>query len=361
MLAVGCSKPASRPVKRDAAPAVVHVADAAIDAPEKKHFVHGAGRCGECHEKMFDEWELSAHAKSATSPHYKQAAADAHDPACARCHEPLAAAMPHDIIATEGDTCDVCHTIKDPVPSADGGSFTLAIDDMVKYGPRCDLKDHYFHRMGCSPVHQQATICGACHWWEPKGLPVFTEYADWKAGPAANKPCQTCHMPTEKALIATGSPMRTGVPHHGLFGKAGELRQRAVQLEVSSKLDAGGTSIEVKLTNTGAGHAIPAGIPERKIIVRVKALDARGAEVGHDERSLGRVVVDAAGAEVPFWKAVKVGSDTRIAPGATWQDHFSLPEAASVEVAVVDKLSDDEQPMIDAKVAVGKSVTRGRK
>ena len=29
------------------------------------------------------------------------------------------------------------------------------------------------------------------------------------------------------------------------------------------------------------------------------------------------VLVDAKGTEVPFWRATKVGSDTRIAPGAT--------------------------------------------
>ena len=45
----------------------------------RKVFVHGAGRCGECHEKMYDEWETSAHAKAATSPLYKAAVADAKD------------------------------------------------------------------------------------------------------------------------------------------------------------------------------------------------------------------------------------------------------------------------------------------
>jgi len=58
--------------------AVVH--DAAIDAaskPARKVFVTGAGRCGECHGKMYDEWEVSAHAKAASSPLYKAAVAAA--------------------------------------------------------------------------------------------------------------------------------------------------------------------------------------------------------------------------------------------------------------------------------------------
>jgi hypothetical protein len=338
VLAVACSssKPA-KPVKHDAAPVLASIdapaAPAPIDAPEKKLFVHGAGRCGECHEKMYDEWEVSAHAKAATSPRYKASLAAANDPSCVHCHLPLEDAMPHDILTSEGVTCDVCHTMRDPVPGKDGGTYRLAIDDMVKYGPRCDLKDHYFHRMGCSPVHAEGTICGTCHWWEPKGVPVFTEYADWKAGPQASKPCQTCHMPGETALIATGSPKRTGVPHHGLFGKKGDLRTRALELHVTTK----GTEVTVALTNNGAGHAVPAGLPERRIVVTVTALDSSGGEVGHDSRELGRVLVDASGTEVPFWKATKVGSDTRIAPGATWKETFTMPAATSVQVDVVHR------------------------
>ena len=100
--------------------------------------------------------------------------------------------------------------------------------------------------MGCSPEHKQAELCGTCHWWEPKGIPVFTEYADWKAGPEAAKgtPCQDCHMPKERAALATGSPVRTGVPHHGLLGIAKDLRTRALGLEVTVKDDAGALAVD---------------------------------------------------------------------------------------------------------------------
>jgi len=336
-----------------------------IDAPAKKTFVTGAGRCGECHSKMYDEWELSAHAQAGTSALYKTTVAAAKDATCDRCHQPL----PTDVVRTEGVTCDVCHTLREPKPSDAGGSFKLAIDDMIKYGPRCDLKDHYFHRMGCSPEHRTAELCGACHLWKPNGIPVFTEYEDWKAGPAAKtgEVCQDCHMPKEKSAIATGSPVRTGVPHHGLLGLAKDLRGRALGMDVTVKEDGGKLAVQVTVKNTNAGHTVPSGLPEHRLIVRARLLDGGGGEVAAETRALGRVLVDGSGAEVPFWKATKVGSDTRIAPGGQWQDTLALPAATAgtVEVNVTYRgVSDaiakqlgvtenEEHAMVSAKVPLG--------
>jgi hypothetical protein len=355
--------------------------DAAVDAAGTaagKTFVTGAGRCGECHEKMFDEWEVSAHAQAETSDLYRLTRTKSNDATCDRCHAPLAAAIGKDSVATEGVTCDVCHTLRDPVPSAKGGEFRIAIDDMVKFGPRCDLKDHYFHRMGCSPEHSQAVICGSCHWWEPKGIPVFTEFKDWRDGPAAkaNESCQSCHMPKEKAVIAVGSPMRTNVPHHGLLGLAKDLRARAVALEVTAKDDAGAIVVDIAVTNATAGHYIPAGLPERRLVVRTRELDATGAPVQATATKayLGRVLGDASGALVPFWLATQVVSDSRIAPGATWRDQvrFTPKATGAIEVevlyegldpAIAEQLGvkDVEQVVLaKAKVPFGAASATGR-
>jgi len=94
-------------------------ADATDALRPSKVFVDGAGRCGECHEKMFDEWETSAHARAATSPVYLAALASSGNEQCGtRCHAPLATAMgAKDMVTSEGVTCDVCHTLRDPKPS----------------------------------------------------------------------------------------------------------------------------------------------------------------------------------------------------------------------------------------------------
>ncbi|MBA3392612.1 MAG: hypothetical protein H0T89_08210 [Deltaproteobacteria bacterium] len=343
----GC-KPDQAPVRDDTAVGSssgdAMVADArpigavaTIDAAPAKLFVNGAGRCGECHEKMFDEWERSGHANAASSALYKTAQAAANDPTCDRCHAPIAIAAPHDVVAQEGVTCDVCHTLREPVPSVAGGAFRLAIDDMVKYGPRCDLPDHYFHRMGCSKEHRQAELCGSCHWWEPAGIPVFTEYRDWRDSPAgkANRPCQSCHMPGDRAVVATGSPARKGVPHHGFMGR--ELRRHALELRVTLSDREGGLEVAIELHNLGDGHTVPTGLPERRIEVVVHVTDAAGG-VLHDERAeYGRVLADATGNEVAFWRATQVLRDSRIpASGSVrWPVAVTAPAAGRVRVEVV--------------------------
>lgn len=282
---------------------------------------------------MFDEWETSAHANAVSSATYKAAVASAKDATCEKCHAPLAAVAPREATVSEGVTCDVCHTLREPKPDAAGGTFTLAVDDMVKYGPRCDLKDHYFHRMGCSPEHKTAEICGACHWWERKGIPVFTEYADWKAGPKHDKPCQDCHMPKDRAALATGSPVRTGVPHHGLLGRANKLRESSLAMIVSAETPG---DINIRLTSVRAGHPIPAGLPERRIVVRADLRDATGAVVWHGEQALGRKLVDANGNEAPFWSATKVAEDTRIPiDGYQLVSFHPGMDGASLDVTVV--------------------------
>lgn len=311
--------------------------------------MHGSARCGECHEKMFEEWKPSSHAQAATSPLYLAARKNAGNEDCGdRCHTPLAKPLGEtDPVAAEGITCDVCHTMRDPKPSAKGGDFRLAIDDMVKYGPRCDLDDHYFHRMGCSKEHTTAEICGGCHWWERKGVPVFTEYKDFIDGDDAKKGtvCQDCHMPGEKAELANGSPVRTGVPHHGLLGIASDLRARSVAVEVTVKPapdrpewnQVAGIDVQIAVTNTTAAHYIPAGLPERRLAVRAHIVDDKNtdANLGFTWH-LGRELADDNKQWAPFWRATQVFRDTRIAPGATWKDSWqsAAPNSGKVIVEV---------------------------
>jgi hypothetical protein len=238
---------------------------------------------------------------------------------CAACHAPLA---PHvgatDPAAREGVTCEVCHSLREVAPRRAGAGFALALG-RTKYGPLCDAKDHYFHRMGCSPLHTSAELCAACHHYFrplPAGgeLPVLTEYADWSEGPYQARPCQSCHMPGARAEVADGAGERPDVAHHGWLGARGDLRHRALTATATLAVVGAELRVVVHVVNSGAGHPVPTGLPERRIVVRATARTPAGAPHATVERELGRVLVDATGQPAPFYAATRVAADDRIAP-----------------------------------------------
>jgi len=322
------SAPAAPPARavvsaRDAAAADA----AAADADGRKIVVRSSTRCAECHGKMAGEWKKTPHSRAATSPLYQKLAAG--DAACAGCHAPLAAYLgPDHAAAAEGVTCDVCHSIA-AVDLDREPRFTLAVHDMIKYGPLCDADDHYFHRMGCSPLHEKAELCGACHQRVVRGpdgpIPVYTTYQEWKDSPYAGKgyTCQACHMPGDRAEVAEGEKARDDVPHHGFFGD-GALRKGAARLDVMLPMARGGGAVPPPVlvaVENFAGHDLPSGFPGKRVVLRVVVHGDRGAELARAEEIFERRLVDAAGRLVAYPAAVKVASDNRLRP----QDRRELP------------------------------------
>lgn len=293
-----------------------------------------AARCGECHGRTELQWRGSAHARADASPLYRAMRIGARTTSCDRCHAPLRQIAAADPVAAEGVNCDVCHTIASvQVGRVGGAGFTLRVDDAVRYGPLCDAKPHYFHSMGCSPLHQAGEFCAACHDWSVKlpsgaALAIYPEYREWLEDSAGGSglPCQRCHMPGERAEVAVGWPERFGVPMHTFLGR-GDLRRRALTGRARITSSAGRLTVNVSLTNSGAGHAIPTGLPERQLRVEVELVDSFGRVTARKEQRYGRMLVDDAGKEVPFYEATRELADTRIRAGETRQDSFVLPAA----------------------------------
>jgi hypothetical protein len=293
---------------------------------------------------MHDEWAPSSHARAAKGPLYRKVREQAGSlgTGCDDCHAPLAKHLPPgDLAAAEGVTCEVCHNIKAVTVRTAGAGYDLRLD-RVKYGPLCDSKDHYFHRMGCSPLHAEATLCAGCHLYYrplPGGgeLPVYTEYEEWNEGPYQARECQSCHMPGSRAEVAQGERVRDGVGHHGWLGDRQDLRKRA--LSASAVVTAVGDQlrVEARVENTGAGHAVPSGQPERRIIVRATAVAAGGAKHAAAEQAFGRFLVDAAGKPAPFYAATRVRSDDRIPPNQARGVKLELaaPESGELQIEVL--------------------------
>jgi hypothetical protein len=288
-----------------------------------------AQRCAECHGDIHEEWKRSAHAHAATDPLFAALQKKAPPGApCDRCHRPLAAVLGREEAPVEeGVTCDVCHALRVVVPSRALTPLQLRLEDNVKYGPICDAKDHYFHRMGCSPLHAEAAFCGGCHLWWAHDLPIFNEFEEWKTGPLAaeGRACQGCHMPTRRAEVAVGGGARAEVHAHGFLGQTGDLRKRALAGQVTvAAAEGGALQVTVQLRNRGAGHPVPTGLPERRVILSARTVDAAGAEIDRKEVRYGRVLVDGAGKPAPFFAAAHVASDNRIGPRTERQESLTL-------------------------------------
>ncbi len=292
-----------------------------------------ARRCGECHGALEDEWRGSAHARSETSPAYVAMSGRAHDETCSSCHAPIAPRVAADSpMRGEGVTCDACHAMRDADAKRSGAAFTLELGDNTKYGPLCDAKNHYYHKVKCSPLHGEARQCGACHLlWRPidggEPLPVFTEYEEWAASSfgGIGVVCQDCHMPGSAGELAVGAGKRPAVSHHGFMGSS-DLRKRAVGWSVTISGDDRAIHAVVTLKNEGAGHSIPTGIPGRRLVLRARVVDDARVE-SEAERTYARIVVDESGAEVPFYAAVRVASDNRLPAGGSRTETFDLAAA----------------------------------
>jgi hypothetical protein len=165
---------------------------------------------------------------------------------------------------------------------------------------------------------------------------VFTTWGEWKAGPypAEQQICQTCHMPATRAEVATGSGPRDGVRNHSFFGSDGALRKTALALTVAAEDRAGKLVATVTLANVGSGHALPTGLPERRLIVRAAVTGDSGQVVAVAEKVYGRYLVDAAGKPAAFYAAVREERDDRLGPRERRVETFELDAPAQGKLSV---------------------------
>jgi hypothetical protein len=250
--------------------------------------------------------------------------------ACDRCHAPLRALLPaSDPVVADGVTCEVCHRLSSATPTANGGSIALELGGKRMRGTICDAAAPYFHRVACAPELGAADTCGACHWLEAP-VPTFTTFSEWRHGASGGAaPCQSCHMNGRPGPVASGGPERPRVPDHGP-SQAGV----AVDWNMSARTGSREVRVAVELRNAGAAHAVPAGLPGRALVVRAEVRDSKGMSLGTSEKSLRRLLVDAAGEEAPFFAAAREAEDTRLREGEARELLFEFRGLQAGEIRV---------------------------
>ena len=232
-------------------------------------------------------------------------------------------------------------------------------------GQFCSLCHSHTQKLASGKTWENSKVYTAAE-WEGFGLdgnnylPIQTTYQEWKQWqdqlPANDsnkgKKCQDCHLSWRKEMLPYDNYVVDGNarqmwgtyrspknihPHHFDGGTETQLKT-ALALEVSGETADKTLTVHVYITNTNGGHWVPTGETIRSVMLLLKATDSNGKPLrmikgsrlpdwaGKGEVAKGnyaglpgavfaRVLGDEEGnLNVPFWKATRVVSDTRIRP-----------------------------------------------
>lgn len=314
--------------------------------------------CGRCHIDIYDHWRNSLHARSMEDPIFRTAYYEAYTTSggeakflCLKCHAPTTQiTKDFDMkteITKEGVTCDYCHSITALAPKDRAGPYEVEVGP-TKRGPWKDAKSPA-HKSAYSPLFESATFCSGCHeFTNEHGLRVLETYSEWERSPYAKEgiTCQNCHMPRVKGLKAvagTGSSARGYANLHKLAGGSslGQL-QRALGLDITSiKRQDGDILVDVAITNQGAGHMVPTGLPGRAIVLEV-ALRSGGNNLQSQNQSYKKILLDGDGNEIDkvsmLFGAHSIAQDNRIAPRETRKERFRFAVHPSERAEVSAKV-----------------------
>ena len=211
---------------------------------------------------------------------------------CNGCHAPLAY-LAGDIPpkrpsegtrANEGVSCDVCHSIT----GFDGEvpfNFNYVMDPGdYKQGARPGMESDG-HEIAINDFLTTAEFCGICHnEKDPYGMWVKATHLEWKEGPYGQKgiTCQDCHMPRSDGRLTDDGEVVEGARQHIFHGvHSAERLTGAVEVFLyprEESVAAGGEIvIDAKVLNAKAGHMIPSGsVEERVVWLHVEARDGKG-------------------------------------------------------------------------------------
>lgn len=202
-----------------------------------KNAYPSARDCATCHEEIYNDWSISAHAYANVSPMFQKFEQKLNDVSkgtvgyfCMRCHAPIATAMcisrdepiwnlPE--VAREGVTCIVCHRVKymygrsngerhiemgpifAPVYGGIGGEGVAEVihkkdhfkvktsPDEKGPGQNIHLEGIFFEQL------TRSDFCASCHQVAVyPGIKLEVVWEQYRASPACKKgiQCQDCHM-----------------------------------------------------------------------------------------------------------------------------------------------------------------------
>lgn len=331
--------------------------------------------CKQCHAKIYDDWSQSMHAHAREAWYFSHKVASERFGmtcnneqgkaiACDTCHEPagiypfgaVIQKKPAALASVEGVTCDVCHRITEVKGT---GEFAFGPRE-VKLGPYSDAQSPY-HQTRYSPLHEKEDFCVACHGQlsNLNGLIVCDTVRSWRESryPKEGKTCQSCHMPGSTGIAADGPAAPQDAPRdrplhsHRFRGPHNDpalLREAATLQQQATRTADGGLQLQLSVTNSGTGHDLPSGLPERLIVLRVSAKDRNGDVVWQNwkedvyrenrEAAFGLFGFSPDGGEVPPMGAARIDHLSLMPEETRRLDYRLSPEQAQRTATVEARL-----------------------
>ena len=261
-----------------------------------------AASCGGCHPRIYREWATSMHAKAWTDPYYQvDLIFDGNQQICLNCHIPLRNQQEHLVLGftdrerfkpilqinpdfdpelqQEGVTCVVCHlrdgVIIGPYPDADAPHPS-------RFAPR--MLD------GLSPCQKCHVVSGS-RWDTFFRIPPCGTVSEIRKGESTTIDCTGCHMKKINRPAADGGKKRQGSRHLWRGGHDRQTVQKALQVELAIIIKDENRQASLTLTNTGADHFLPTGIPDRHLTILFSLTEPSGMVIKEKKYTLKRTIM----------------------------------------------------------------------
>ncbi len=262
--------------------------------------------CASCHTSIYQQWQRAMMSQAYTHhwdeiEYFDLAVAHAEKvpelkeavDGCNGCHAPLAY-LAGDVPppppsensrANESVSCDLCHTITEVREDPPVNFSYVSKPGRVKYGAKPGLESPH-HITKRNELFTKTELCASCHNEKnPYGIWVKSTQIEWQEGPYSKEgvKCFDCHMPKALGKSATMAEESMVAQHVFLGAHKPAKLKGAIEISMhalETELPYDGTAvIQVELFNAKAGHKIPTGSVEDRILwLDVRAVDADGKE-----------------------------------------------------------------------------------
>ncbi len=332
-----------------------------------------ANNCAFCHREFYAEWSTTIHSHAWTDPYFQvDWRFDGKQQICKNCHIPLDRQQEQKVLGFhddekwqpilepnpafdaqlqhEGVTCAACHLRNGKILGPYGiETAAHPVEKLANPNEVCfkchvvsgNRWDTFFRAPPCGTVAEIQSTPGST-----KGPPVAAltgQIGKESIGPGEGSiDCVKCHMPLAERSLVAGGKVRIVRRHLWRGGHDPEMVKQGLEVVFHEAPDSssGKRSFTLTLTNTGAAHYLPTGIPDRHLTVFIRLLDRNGAVLREENHILKRTIlwrpfiIDLWDTRLPRWQPKVFHFD--VSPGRD-------PTATAVEAQVQYHLLDENR------------------